>query len=136
MSHLFPPSSPVAGKPLESPQKEPGKLANTSVLTLGRKRYNYELEEYPTPDPSSSIGRQSSPVKDITSRLNETKSALSSPSKQEKVLAGPIEIELDASDPSRLAIGRKNQSATLSCHAERISLGSTLLFHTPPTEMK
>ncbi|CAH1828678.1 unnamed protein product [Saccharomyces cerevisiae] len=107
MSHLFPPSSPVAGKPLESPQKEPGKLANTFVLTLGRKRYNYELEEYPTPDPSSSIGRQSSPMKDITSRLNETKSALSSPSKQEKVLAGPIEIELDASDPSRLAIGRK-----------------------------
>ncbi|CAI4373113.1 BGP_1a_G0012670.mRNA.1.CDS.1 [Saccharomyces cerevisiae] len=107
MSHLFPPSSPVAGKPLESPQKEPGKLANTSVLTLGRKRYNYELEDYPTPDPSSSIGRQSSPVKDITSRLNETKSGLSSPSKQEKVLAGPIEIELDASDPSRLAIGRK-----------------------------
>ncbi|MCQ4998439.1 hypothetical protein NE617_12500, partial [Lactococcus lactis] len=44
---------------------------------------------------------------DITSRLNETKSGLSSPSKQEKVLAGPIEIELDASDPSRLAIGRK-----------------------------
>ncbi|QHS72677.1 Plm2p [Saccharomyces paradoxus] len=109
MSHLFPPSSPVADKSLESPQKGIGKLPNASVLTLGRKRSICEPEEYPTPDPSSSIGRHSSPVKEITSHLDEAGStyALSSPSKQGKKLADPIKIELDPSDPSRLAIGRK-----------------------------
>ncbi|CAI4059493.1 hypothetical protein SKDZ_04G6900 [Saccharomyces kudriavzevii ZP591] len=108
-SHFFPPSSPVAAKTLGSPQKELGTLESSSVLTLGRKRFNHEIEEYPTPDPSSSIGRQSSPVKDTTSKLDDANStyALSSPLKQENIVAKPIKIELDISDPSRLAIGRK-----------------------------
>ncbi|CAI4056667.1 hypothetical protein N7582_000674 [Saccharomyces uvarum] len=112
MSHLFPPSSPVADKPLESPQKELGVLGNSSVLTLGRKRFNqpdYEVEEYPTPDPSSSIGRLSSPVKNHTSNIEEFNSTctLLSPSKQKNSIAKPIKVELDPTDPSRLAIGRK-----------------------------
>ncbi|EJS42192.1 plm2p [Saccharomyces arboricola H-6] len=109
MSHIFPPSSPVATKSLESPQNKSGTLENSSVLTLGRKRFSCEVEEYPTPDPSSSIGRQSSPVKDTTLALNEGNStcALSSPLKQKDNVTNPIKIELDISDPSRLAIGRK-----------------------------
>ncbi|CAI4038350.1 hypothetical protein SMKI_04G6940 [Saccharomyces mikatae IFO 1815] len=109
MSHCFPPSSPVIDISSESPQKGLGGIINSSILTLGKKRSDQEVEEYPTPDPSSSIGRQSSPVKDENSCLDDANSTymLSSPLKKEKGRAKPIKIELDASDPSRLAIGRK-----------------------------
>ncbi|KOH01305.1 Plm2p [Saccharomyces eubayanus] len=112
MSHLFPPSSPVADKPLQSPQKELSVFGKSSVLTLGRKRFNHpdsDVEEYPTPDPSSSIGRLSSPVKNRTSNIEESKSTctLLSPSKKMNRSAKFIKVELDPTDPSRLAIGRK-----------------------------
>lgn len=110
----FPPSSPVASGALQS---DPFEYEDTGFISKDWKQPQHaELHErerwYLTPDPSSSIGRSSSPIR-------ATITHQSSPERQEESIKNvresefkpkskPIPIELDPLDSSRLAIGRKH----------------------------
>ncbi|CAR29016.1 hypothetical protein ZYGR_0W00440 [Zygosaccharomyces rouxii] len=112
MAGPFPPSSPVASGAFES---DPFEYEDNGFISKDWKGHSAELQQrggwYPTPDPSSSIGRSSSPIRAAITHG-------SSPERQEstkhlhkaqaKPKSKPIAIELDALDPSRLAVGRKH----------------------------
>lgn len=104
----FPPSSPVASGAFES---DPFEYEDNTFIRKNVKGRSAELQQrenwYPTPDPSSSAGRSSSPIRGTIHHE-------SSPERQEhpqevKSAEGskPIGIELNPFDPSRLAVGRK-----------------------------
>lgn len=119
MSTQFPPSSPIVGsfeQEFENPFYEPDTKA-TPISTVGLKLFKEAKEvdkqstqkSYPTPHPSSTLGRSSSPVRE---QLGDS-TILSSDYELERHLETELKsscmvnIELDPRDTSRLAIGRK-----------------------------
>lgn len=108
MAVIFPPSSPVAASCLESdPLEYEDKGSATRELKNSATTLQRSGRCYLTPDPSSSLGRSSSPIRATTAHD-------SSPGRDELprgdtyLDSKPVSIELDPRDPSRLAIGRKH----------------------------
>lgn len=112
MAGPFPPSSPVASGTFES---DPFEYEDNAFISKGWKGQSAELKQreswYPTPDPSSSIGRSSSPIRAAIAHQSspERQEATNNLHKaQSQPKSQPITIELDPLDPSRLAVGRKH----------------------------
>lgn len=104
MAVIFPPSSPVAAAPIESDILESD--SEKYVLKEVRNRTAAPPSNgwYPTPDPSSSLGRSSSPIR-ISAAQSSSPERLGLP--LENRSSQQVIIELDPRNASRLAIGRK-----------------------------
>lgn len=112
MAGPFPPSSPVASGTFEP---HPFEYEGSGLISKDSKGRSAELHQrvtgYPTPDPSSSIGRSSSPIRSgVVHQSSPERQELSKHLEKEhpKSQFKPISIELDPLNPSRLAIGRKH----------------------------
>lgn len=117
----FPPSSPIAGSlepDLQNPFYQPSKDLDVKSSSCGLKLFNEgkepgskdkNLKSYPTPHPSSTLGRSSSPLRDqngdayVLSSDYEVERYLETELKSSRL----IDIVLDPRNGCRLAIGRK-----------------------------
>ncbi|AMD19524.1 HCL627Cp [Eremothecium sinecaudum] len=99
MSAHFPPSSPI-------------RFGTGSYVIEGTKSRKQLIDEpdsvgrYLTPEPSSTLGRSSSPVR-ASHHEEEPKEAAQEVKRLKQAFCRSVEIVLDARDSSRLAIGRK-----------------------------
>ncbi|KAM3161431.1 Protein PLM2 [Lachancea thermotolerans] len=124
MPGQFPPSSPIAACPADpdDPFYQPSEKHSPSTLKFFHKKIAPVDHEYPTPHPSSTLGRSSSPVKARDSHVlgSQTHSdyELEQDLRRELSSRGsasvrPIQIPLNSRLETRLSIGRKQAACDI-----------------------
>ncbi|CUS24303.1 LAQU0S15e01486g1_1 [Lachancea quebecensis] len=124
MPGQFPPSSPIAACPADpdDPFYQPSERHSPSTLKFFHKKITPADHEYPTPNPSSTLGRSSSPVKarDSYTPASQTHSdyELEQDLRHELLSRGsasarPIQIPLNSRLETRLSIGRKQAACDI-----------------------
>lgn len=122
MNNQFPPSSPIAGASTvdanDDPFFQPSADHSPSAVRFFQKRStaagqlnsaHHKDHEYPTPNPSSTLGRSSSPVKATLAHVTPEKDTEKKTETEFRTgfHKTRVHIQLDPRDPARLAIGRK-----------------------------
>ncbi|CDO92737.1 unnamed protein product [Kluyveromyces dobzhanskii CBS 2104] len=117
MNTQFPPSSPIANShhfddenPFYQPEKDVGPVISSPRLDLFKGKdisKDGAVNNYPTPHPSSTAGRSSSPVRRQVDETPSSDYEVERHLETELKRASLIDIALDPRDSSRLAIGRK-----------------------------
>ena len=148
MSSQFPPSSPIGlgatalhdDQQLDDPFYQPSSNHSSGTLQFFKTKTKAGVDaeantktlhkpvaavrEYPTPNPSSTLGRSSSPARAANVSLTlsdfeferELEDELTKPGKRAHA---PVQIVLDPRDSSRLAIGRKKSVCDIALPREK-----------------
>lgn len=148
MSSQFPPSSPIGlgaaalhdDQQLDDPFYQPSSNHSSGTLQFFKTKTKSGVDaeantktlhkpvaavrEYPTPNPSSTLGRSSSPARAANVSLTlsdfeferELEDELTKPGKRAHA---PVQIALDPRDSSRLAIGRKKSVCDIALPREK-----------------
>ncbi|QGN14123.1 protein PLM2 [Kluyveromyces marxianus] len=117
MDSQFPPSSPIASShqydlqnPFYQPEKDADGVHSSPTLRLFKNKDETKKEprkDYPTPHPSSTTGRSSSPVRGLVDEIASSDYEIERQLETELKKVNLIDITLDPRDSSRLCIGRK-----------------------------
>lgn len=117
MNSQFPPSSPIASShqydlenPFYHPEKDTESVVSSASLKLFKDKDDLKqgnVKNYPTPHPSSTVGRSSSPMRDQAGEILSSDYEMEKHLETELKKVSLIDISLDPRDNSRLAIGRK-----------------------------